>query len=88
MGDVAITYKIMPDTPDVDLEKMKGSIEETVQQFGRLHGTEERPIAFGLKAVMVTVIMPDKTGKPDDLEEALTKVPDVASVETTSLGLL
>ncbi|MDD4652503.1 MAG: hypothetical protein PHQ34_10625 [Methanothrix sp.] len=47
------------------------------------------PIAFGLKALIVVTIMNDKGGRsPDEIEDAVRKVPGVESVEVEEVGLL
>ena len=78
----------MPAGLEVDLEALKAGLNAAAEGYGKVAQVEERPIAFGLKAVMFSVVMPDKTGKPDDLEAALGKVEGVESVETDSLTLI
>ena len=42
---------------------------------------EEEPIAFGLKALIFTKIIPDGEGKLEELENKLNDLPGVSSVE-------
>ena len=89
MGEVAITFKIMPDSPEVDLEAMKQSIESQVGSLVNQLNIQEKPIAFGLKALFVTVAFPDKVGGiSEQVEDKLNNVPNVQSVTTESVGLL
>ena len=37
MGEVLTTMKIMPDSPDVDLEAIKSTIESAMPEGARLH---------------------------------------------------
>jgi elongation factor 1-beta len=89
MGDAAVRMKVMPESMDVDLEKLAGEIKKVVPSFARLHAIQEVPIAFGLKALIVVTIMDDKGGRsPDEIEEAVRKVPGVESAEVEEVGLL
>ena len=88
LGEVAIIYKVMPDGPEVDLEGIKKAIENAVPEKARLNKIEEKPIAFGLKALEVQIIMNDREGGHEQLEQALNEIENVQSVETIHIGLL
>lgn len=74
-------YKIMPESPDVDLEKISSAAKEIVEKFG---GTNKEysiePIAFGLKAVIVFFFYPDDKST-EDLIEQFENIEDVASAQ-------
>ena len=88
MGEVAVVYKVMPEGLEVDLSVVKGHVEERGGKYGKVHQVEEKPVAFGLKALMVTIIMEDKTAKPDELEQELESIEGVQSVNTENLTLI
>ena len=88
MGEVGIIYQIMPEDTDVDLADLKSRIEGTVKDPIKLNQIEEKPIAFGLKALHVQVIIDDKKGGADELEAALGGLSGVASIEVVHMGLL
>ena len=88
MGEVAIIYKVMPDGPETDLEVLKNNITAAVPENARLNKIEEKPVAFGLKALEVQVILNDREGGAEDLEKALNELEHVQSVETIHVGLL
>ena len=89
MGEAAVRMKVMPVSMDVDLKKLAEEIKKVVPSFARLHAIEEMPIDFGLKALIVVTIMDDKGGRsPDEIEEAVRKLPDVESAEVEEVGLL
>jgi elongation factor 1-beta len=89
MGDAAVRMKIMPESTDIDLGKLREEIKNAVPAFARLHAIEEMPIAFGLKALIVVTIMNDKGGhSPDEIETAFGKLPGVESVEVEEVGLI
>lgn len=88
MGTVIANIRVMPDDPSVDLDELKQHITKAIPQGVTLKNIQEKPIAFGLKALNVMVTMPDGAGGTDKVEEALSKLPRVQSVETTDVGLL
>jgi translation elongation factor aEF-1 beta len=89
MGDVAITFRMMPMSRDSNIEDIKKDITRGISsiQSAKLKQIVEKPIAFGLNALDVLIIVPDSVG-PSKIEEALRRVKNVASVETESVTLL
>ena len=86
MGMVAVTLKVMPDSPQADLEKIKSEIRKCIKDV-EIKGIEEKPVAFGLKCLEVLLTMPDQGGT-DNIEEAIKKIPGVVSVEAGNVTLL
>ena len=55
---VALIVKIMPESPDSNLEEIESQAKEVMEKEGaRNYSFEERPIAFGLKAVMMKMAL-------------------------------
>lgn len=89
MGDVIALVKVMPTSPEVDLERLRARIEKAIPDGVRLNGIEDKPIAFGLVALNVTVQMADEGGdRTAKLEEVLAGLEDVESAEVTDVGRL
>jgi elongation factor 1-beta len=88
LGEVAIIYKVMPESPEIDLEELRTKITNAVPEKARLNKIEEKPIAFGLKALEVQIIVNDREGGAEEIEAALGKIENVQSVETIHVGLL
>jgi elongation factor 1-beta len=80
MGDVIVVFKIIPDDMK-NYEKVGESLKKLKPQ--RL---EEEPIAFGLKAWKFTKLIPDEEGKLPELEEELSKIKGVQTVENTEIS--
>ena len=82
MATAGIQFKIMPDGVDVDLEKMKSDIKAAVETFesGVFNEAKEEPIAFGLKALIVTIALSEDE-ESDAVEKAFAAVDGVSSVE-------
>ncbi len=88
MGEVAAKLKIMPESTDVDLNQLRKAIEKVVPEGSRVHAFAEEPIAFGLKALIVAVILAEGTSGTDELEAAVAGIEGIRSVEVVELGLL
>ena len=83
MGLVIVTLKIMPESPDVDLAAVEGSVKEKVIAFvGETKmELEVEPIAFGLKALNITFAYDEDKGSPDEVEASLKEIEGVQSCE-------
>lgn len=80
MGTVAIKIKIMPTSPDVNLEEIKEKSKEVIEKnSGENCKFEEEPIAFGLKAVIATFALDEEKGDADGIEKALGQIETVNS---------
>jgi elongation factor 1-beta len=88
MGEVVATIKLMPESPDVDLKKMKEEVEKSIPSEAELHKIEEEPIAFGLVALQVMVVVGDAEGGTEKVEENLSQVEGVSSVEVVDIRRL
>lgn len=79
-----IQFKIMPESPDTDLEELKSKIKTTIETFesGVFNGAREEPIAFGLKALIVTIALSEDE-ESDTVEKAFEEIEGVSSVELT-----
>ncbi|WP_406534836.1 elongation factor 1-beta [Methanobrevibacter sp.] len=88
MGEVLTTMKIMPDSPDIDLEAIKSTIESSMPEGARIHEISEEPIAFGLVAVILQFITEDGEGGSEAVEEMVQGIEGVASFEVTGVGRL
>ncbi|PIN93980.1 elongation factor 1-beta [Candidatus Pacearchaeota archaeon CG10_big_fil_rev_8_21_14_0_10_31_24] len=80
MATVIIITKLLPDSPEANLEEMKTLASEALQKEGGKNiSFEEKPIAFGLKALVVKTDMPEEKGT-DIVESILSEIPHVSSV--------
>jgi translation elongation factor aEF-1 beta len=88
MGEVLIRYKIMPVSPEVDLEKVAEMFATYVPDHGRVSRYEVKPAFFGLKMLEWAVVLDDKIGGGEELESKLNETEGVQSVEILEMGLL
>jgi len=88
MGTLGVTMKIMPSSPDANLQEIEQEIGRLVQEKGGKNTQySEEPVAFGLKAIIASFALPD-TANADKLEEEISQIVDVNSVQTTDMRRL
>ena len=81
MGTVLIKIKLMPTSPDVNLEEIKKNAKKVVEKGeGRNINFEEEAIAFGLKAVIVGFAL-DESKELEPIENKLGEVENVNSAQ-------
>ncbi|MEA1985178.1 MAG: elongation factor 1-beta [Euryarchaeota archaeon] len=86
MGGVAATIKIMPEGVDTDLEALAGKLEGALPEGTELYGVKEEPVAFGLKALMVVVMLGDAEGGTEPVEVAFAAIDGVEGVQVVEVG--
>ncbi|ERG98394.1 MAG: translation elongation factor aEF-1 beta [Haloquadratum sp. J07HQX50] len=86
MGKVAAKIKVMPDSPDIDLDELQETLEDSLPEGAKINGFERDDVAFGLVALLPTVIVPDDAGGTEAVEEAFAGVQTVESVTVENVG--
>jgi elongation factor 1-beta len=86
MGKVAAKMKVMPGSPDVDLDDLQERLETSLPEGAKINGFERDEVAFGLVALLPTVIVPDDAGGTEAVEEAFGGVDGVESVAVENVG--
>ncbi len=79
MSIAAIILRVMPDSPQTDLEEIKSALTTNLEAEGAQNiSFQEEPVAFGLKAIMAKFAWPEEkeTGLAED---AAKKVDNVSS---------
>lgn len=87
MANAVITFKIMPDNVEADLEAIeKEAIEKIVAYTGNDETKSEvQEVAFGLKAISIMFVMDEDKGSPEPLEKQVNGIEGVMSCETTDV---
>lgn len=87
MADVIVTMKIMPESPEVDMDGLSGKVkEEITSSVGETEMKEEiEPVAFGLKALKLSFVMSEDKGSTEELEKKLSEKEGVNSVEVVDV---
>jgi len=84
MGEVAVTFRIMPKDADVDLR----GIEKDVRSLAEVRSVELEPVAFGLKALRVLVVVPDAAGGTEKVEGRLREIKGVGNIQAIDVRRL
>ncbi|MDY6774284.1 MAG: elongation factor 1-beta [Candidatus Nanohaloarchaea archaeon] len=84
MGEVAVVLKVMPEDTETDLEAVRDEIREKVD----VQDLQEEEVAFGLRALKVSTVVDDSEGGTDEVEDALSGIGGVRSVEVEDLRKL
>ena len=81
MSQVIVTFKVMPIGTDTDLDKLENEIKASVNP----ERINREPIAFGLVALNVTVLVEDAGGQLESVENKLKAISDVSGIEVTEI---
>lgn len=91
MASVIVTLKIMPSSPEADLDKIYEQASEKIRAFvdddhkdGEIRKQLE-PIGFGLSALKLLFVMDESLGTTEKLEEDIKTLDSVESVEATDV---
>ncbi len=86
MGKVAAKMKVMPQSPDIDLDDLQERLENALPEGAKISRVDREDVAFGLIALFPTVLIPDEAGGTDTVEEAFSGVDGVESVAVDEVG--
>ncbi len=82
MAEVIITIKIMPDETGADLDFIRENVEKEIYDFGAsVEKVDLEPVAFGLKALKIFILMDESKGDTEELEKRITEIRGVGSVQ-------
>lgn len=87
-GTVGIVYRLMPTSTEVDMRALAESVRAAVPVEVKLRGMQVQDIAYGLKALLLSVSMADQGGIANAFEEKLRTVANVENVEVIDTSLL
>ncbi|MFA4886832.1 MAG: elongation factor 1-beta [Candidatus Nanoarchaeia archaeon] len=82
MADVIITLKIMPESPETDINSLKAKVIAIItEEKGEVGKEEIEPVAFGLNAIKLIFVRDEKLGGADAIEQKVRELEGVASAE-------
>ena len=90
MGEVIALIRVMPDgmLTDKQLQTMIDDVKKLIKAPVKLGRVEVKDIAFGLRGLNVTVLVPDSEGGLDPIVDALSTIKKVENVEVVDVGRL
>jgi len=80
MGEVALKYRLMPESPDSDIEAIVSEIPGVLPDDANFGAHEVKPFAFGLKALMIAIVGIDRDGFATEVEEGLNSIEEIQTV--------
>ncbi|MHC1586849.1 MAG: elongation factor 1-beta [Candidatus Hecatellaceae archaeon] len=82
MAEVVASLRVLPAEANLNLEDVKEAIARSLPPQTRIHRVDEEPIAFGLKALVVHVVLPEmEEGIMEKVEKAVRGAEGVGEVE-------
>jgi len=84
MGEVIIGFKIYPKSTETDLQGLANSIVEALPSQARVSRSRIEPIAFGLNALILDIVVPELEGISDKVEETIRSNAEVENIEVVS----
>jgi elongation factor 1-beta len=88
LGKIVIAYKIFPSESTVDLELLKEKIKKKLADIAAIQQFAEEPIAYGLCALKVNMVLPEKEGILDETEKLMTDIEEVGQIQTLGMTRL
>lgn len=82
MSQVTTLLTVMPKDDTIDTDELLENIESEVE----LKDSETEAVAFGLESLKILVNVPDGEGGTDEVEEALSEIEGVKTVEVESVN--
>jgi len=90
MAIAVVTVKIMPESPEINLDELTPKVQELIKEFTERDSPEDQkveiePVAFGLKAIKIIFTMDESKGSPDVIEDKITGIEGVQSFEVVDV---
>ena len=89
MAKAVITFKLMPESPEVDLTLIKEQALTIAKKHGAIGEmqSKEEPIAFGLIAVLILAMYTVEGSDFDQITEEMAQIPHVQNAEVAKMDL-
>ncbi|MGD2066261.1 MAG: elongation factor 1-beta [Candidatus Bathyarchaeota archaeon] len=88
MGKIVIAYKILPSESSIDLEVLKEKLKKQLADVAKIQRFAEEPIAFGLSALKVNMVLPERDGIVDKTEKLIMDIKEVGQIHTLGVTRL
>ena len=85
MATLAATVKIMPSSVEVNMEELSKKSSEIISKSGKVLKLEIVPFAFGLKQLLIQIILKEGVANPEAIEKEILNLSDVNSAELLNI---
>lgn len=83
LAKVLVSLKIFPEDIAIDLDQLKQKIEKIIPQDSKVLRFNEEPIAFGLKALIAHILIPEERQEElEEIENSIRQIQGVSNIET------
>lgn len=86
--NVVAKVRVMPSGVDVDIEGIKGKVEEIVGDYGKIHSLNVKPVAFGLNCLEGAFLLSDSEGGLEEIEEKISIIEGVSDFTVLDVNRL
>ena len=88
MGTIGVKLKVMPESPETNMEKLQKELKKLVEKNGgKNRNYEIEPVAFGLMSVIAFFEWPEEK-ELEKFEEAVKKIKEVSSIQILDMRRL
>ena len=89
MANAIVTFKIMPESPDTDLEAIKEKAFKIAEEEGSKGQMQHKinPIAFGLKELLILAMYSVDDSNFDAIAEKMAEIEGVQTAEVYKMDL-
>ena len=86
MADVVISMRIMPESLETDMEKLREKVKNILKDNEIIEFKFEiKEVAFGLRSLELIYVADESKGGTEKLEEIIKKIPEVNNIEVTDV---
>jgi elongation factor 1-beta len=86
MGSYVVRLKLLPKDTTTEHQKIVDSVSAALPPGARIRGQQIEPIAFGLSAIILDVVVPEEEGAIDKVEQAVSKASLVGQCEMVGVS--
>ncbi len=88
MSKVLVRIRILPTDTSVDLKELANRVAKALEGTADVVRASEEPIAFGLSALIIDLVMEEREGGTYDVEQAISSVEGVSELDVVRVSLL